>query len=189
MILTGSSNYGHSVCCKPDNFQNPCLSNDELICGPPSMVEKGYDGKYSDIMTPDKNNENHLRNPLMYAFCPALKPKNCGFNDTKTKIYATSDLMFVSADNIKYQEGPPGTRRHDVCFYEINTDIDELNSEYEARGRRVQEREESDEEDMEEEEEDSKGEVVGASDANKLDQTKILTVRVTKGKGVDVYIF
>lgn len=86
MILTGSSNFGHSICCKPEYKGKNCVSDDQITCGPPSIVPDDADSDYKDIL-------NDNRNYQMFAFCPALKPQRCGMNTTDTgmTIFATID--------------------------------------------------------------------------------------------------
>jgi len=33
--LTGSSNYGHGICCNPEAEEYPCVSDDTLTCSYP----------------------------------------------------------------------------------------------------------------------------------------------------------
>lgn len=87
MILTGSSNFGHSICCKPDYHEGLCQTSGDLICGPPSKYEEGYEGSYSEVLNDD------MTNYQMFAFCPAVNPNRCGLNDTNPNmhVYGTSE--------------------------------------------------------------------------------------------------
>jgi undecaprenyl pyrophosphate synthase len=135
MILTGSSNFGHSICCKPDYTGGNCKTNDIVTCGPPSIEANPKSSKFVDVL----NDGN--RNYQMFAFCPALKPERCGMNSTDNgmTIYATLNEKMVKAPDLRYREGSPAVRRHDACFYLIKTDIDSILEEEEtSNNRRLQ---------------------------------------------------
>ena len=50
ILFTGSSNYGHGICCKPDNFDGICNNEGPLTCSQPSFAFDTYPG-YMNVLT------------------------------------------------------------------------------------------------------------------------------------------
>ena len=120
--ITGSSNYGHGICCKPDYIGSPC-NNRELSCSQPSAAIDTSD-KYMNILTDGKFNYQ------MFAFLPKTNPRNCGistiassFYEGDMKVYVDENPRTISLrenNALKYREGRPQIRSYDSCYYEIN---------------------------------------------------------------------
>lgn len=56
IAVTGSSNQGHGICCKPDNVTDShCKSEGDYICSQPINVADN-DPKWKPIITGTKNN-------------------------------------------------------------------------------------------------------------------------------------
>ena len=196
MLLTGSSNFGHSICCKPDYTGNNCNSNEVLTCGPPSIEANPDNSKYSQVLNDDN------RNYQMFAFCPALKPERCGMNSTDNgmTIYATQDERVVVAPDLRYREGPPAVRRHDACFYLIHTDINTIQEdENTSNSRRLQSLGKAapppNDMDMGQDPTTYKPDQIQSTkfedkglDIN-LSMERMLTVKITKAKGMNVFIY
>ena len=120
MLVTGSSNFAHGVCCKESFTGQYCNEDDDHVCGPPSYVSDTSSSKYSAL--------NGNRNYQMFAFCPGISHKDCGVSDSESKdmhLYAKRNTSVVSSTDIRYREGNPSYRQHDFCFYEITIDINE----------------------------------------------------------------
>lgn len=66
IALTGSSNKGHGLCCKPGSTHENCVNSDKLSCSQPANVANTL-GKYKPILTKDTTNYQ------MFAFCPQTK--------------------------------------------------------------------------------------------------------------------
>jgi len=61
--VSGSSNQGHGICCKPDNVTDKhCKSVGDYICSQPILAADN-DAKWKDIMSNGKNMQ-------MIAYCP-----------------------------------------------------------------------------------------------------------------------
>ena len=50
--VTGSSNFGHAICCKPDYLEGPCsdAEGSGYICSQPASVWESGDA-YKEILT------------------------------------------------------------------------------------------------------------------------------------------
>ena len=116
--VTGSSNFGHGVCCKPGSTNEHCVSGSgDHICSQP-VLDQDTSDKYKNILTGGKNHQ-------MFAFCPKTNPKMCGISNSKVedneegmKIIAGADPKTISA-NMQMREGAPTYRKYDSCYYEI----------------------------------------------------------------------
>ena len=73
--LTGSSNKGHGICCKPGSTNSNCVASDTLACSQPSNVANTIP-KYKPILTSDTTNNQ------MFAFCPKTNAKSCGIKNS-----------------------------------------------------------------------------------------------------------
>ena len=122
IVATGSSYYGHGVCCK-SSYDGPHCNNDSKhLCSAPSFITD-KESKWADILSPDNLNYQ------MFAFCPSINQKICGLSDDPSKTdlsaYATLEKKKISVSNLKYIEGDSKTRVHHSCFYEIKPNITE----------------------------------------------------------------
>ena len=97
VLVTGSSNYGHGVCCKPDFESEHCNSNSDHFCSEPvSYLETK--NKYKSILT------DELLNHQMFAFLPKTSPYKCGisnenslgFKEGQMKLIATGETQTIS---------------------------------------------------------------------------------------------
>ena len=69
--VTGSSNYGHAVCCKPGYYGEHCNSDDDHRCSQPvSAVDTS--AEFKNILT------NGLYNHQIFAFLPKINARRCG---------------------------------------------------------------------------------------------------------------
>ena len=74
IAVTGSSNRGHGMCCKPEYQGEYCVTNDEYVCSQP-VDEEDTLANYTDILTDGELNYQ------MHAFCPATTEAICGVED------------------------------------------------------------------------------------------------------------
>jgi hypothetical protein len=119
ILTTGSSNFGHGVCCKPGSTNEHCVggAGSDHICSQPALA-KDTPEKYKPILTGGVNYQ-------MFAFCPKTNPKMCGISNSKVeddesahKILAGAEPKTITA-KLLMREGAPTYRRYDSCFYEI----------------------------------------------------------------------
>jgi hypothetical protein len=107
MRITGSSNFGHGVCCRPDYNEGVCGATDSNhVCSPPSREQEG-DDTYDDVIS--SNGINYQ----MYAFCPFINRRKCGIEDsssTDMNLVAGTKHKVVSNDEMRYIEGRPEVR-------------------------------------------------------------------------------
>ena len=89
--VTGSSNPGHAVCCKPGYNGEHCVTNDETICSEPTQKTDNEPDMHN-IFTDGKNQQ-------MFAFCPRTTAALCGVSSDTTEddpnkliIKATKDV-------------------------------------------------------------------------------------------------
>jgi len=89
---TGSSNYGHAICCKPDYFGGDCNNDGPLTCSQPSFaLETSSD--YMNVLT------NGVFNYQMFAFVPKINPYMCGIKSTRSPF--KPDQMKIFASNFQ----------------------------------------------------------------------------------------
>lgn len=75
MQVTGSSNFGHGVCCKPNSTNEHCVSGSGgHTCSQP-VSETETSAEYKNILTDGINYQ-------MFAFCPKTNPKTCGISNS-----------------------------------------------------------------------------------------------------------
>ena len=70
--VTGSSNFGHAVCCKPGFNGDHCTTDDKHICSEPAGYEETKQ-EFKSILT------GGTLNHQLFAFCPKTSPQRCGF--------------------------------------------------------------------------------------------------------------
>lgn len=75
--VTGSSNFGHGVCCKPDYMGLHCNSDSDHRCSQP-VDERDTSPEYLPILTDGKNHQ-------MFAFLPKTNPKMCGISTSSVE--------------------------------------------------------------------------------------------------------
>ena len=121
---TGSSNRGHAICCKPDNFKGYCSSTsyDQHICSQPAL-EEDTTNEFKNVLTGRTKAGNRM-NFQMFAFCPLATKKNCGINSddadsTDLRLEPKWTSQTLSTTDLKYREGKPSYREYDACYYEI----------------------------------------------------------------------
>lgn len=116
MMVSGSSNRGHGICCKPDFNGEHCSPSDENHdCSMPAEITDP-DSEYVHILSP-----GHL-NYQMFAFNPTVNQRECGIADSDSNdmtLVATAEKKVLSTDQLKYREGRPDYRQYDACFYLI----------------------------------------------------------------------
>lgn len=131
--VTGSSNFGHAVCCKPDYEGQHCSPNDsQHICSQPVMGKES-DDEFTDVRS--KGNLNHQ----LFAFCPMISQEVCGIaNSTSIDmgLKAGIEVQTISTSDLKYREGRPEYRQYDACYYEITaSDPDQMTSDLFGSGQ------------------------------------------------------
>lgn len=98
MKVTGSSNTGHAVCCKPGYEGEHCNSNTDHICSQPvSAADTKFE--FKNILT--SATENHQ----LFAFCPRTSPVMCGIGtevrddiEGEMGLKAGLEAMTITAD-------------------------------------------------------------------------------------------
>ena len=121
--VTGSSNPGHAVCCKPDFVGKNCETIDDTVCSQPAYKDNTAD-KYKNILSGDNNQQ-------LFAFCPKTTAALCGVGSSTVEDDPNS-LILVAGDKAKtitldqlnkkalqYKDGGSVTGRFHSCFYEI----------------------------------------------------------------------
>ena len=129
--VTGSSNSGHAICCKPDFSGEHCNSDADHRCSQP-VSEDFTSEDFEDVLTDGLNHQ-------MFAFLPKINPQKCGISDSTAedvdgsmKISAGKDkqkISLVGESSLAYRDGRPDVRKYDACFYEISANIDDFASE------------------------------------------------------------
>ena len=87
--VTGSSNYGHGVCCKPDYAGEHCNNDGDHRCSQP-VAEADTSELYKPIIT-----KSDMKNHQMFAFLPKISPQKCGIpiqNLTDFQTNSTADI-------------------------------------------------------------------------------------------------
>ena len=111
--ITGSSNRGHGVCCKPNFKGTHCGPSDtQHTCSEPTEPE---DDQSKEIATGGLNYQ-------LFAFCPMVSQATCGISDSSSydmSMHAVRQIKTLSTDQLKYREGRPEYRHYDACYYEI----------------------------------------------------------------------
>lgn len=77
--ITGSSNFGHAVCCKPEYNGDMCHDDQTLVCSEPAKDDSGSQSWMASSSI--ESAIAHL-NYLFFAFCPMVTRKNCGIDDS-----------------------------------------------------------------------------------------------------------
>lgn len=117
--VTGSSNRGHGICCKPNYSGDHCGPSDsEHTCSEPSFVEEP-DGKNAAILT------NGQLNYQMFAFCPIVSQARCGVSPSSSYdmgLIAGAGVKEVKTTDLRYREGMPEIREYDACYYEVTAE-------------------------------------------------------------------
>ena len=126
ITVTGSSNPGHAVCCKPDYVGKDCETKDDTVCSQPAYKDNTAD-KYKSILTGSGNQQ-------LFAFCPKTTAALCGVGSS-TKEDDPNSLILIAGDKAKtitldqannnalqYKDGGSVTGRFHSCFYEIRVD-------------------------------------------------------------------
>ena len=120
MDVTGSSNFGHAMCCRSDFYGENCNNDDRFVCSQPSYVDVPDSSSISDQLT--SGNLNYA----MYAFCPSINQQVCGLSEDNTlfdlTIQATESPQTFSSNILTYRQGSPFLRAYHFCYYEIQTD-------------------------------------------------------------------
>lgn len=80
ILVTGSSNYGHAICCKPDYFGEDCNSDGRFTCSEPAFA-LDTKSKYKDILT------DGMLNHQMFAFMPKTNAYLCGISDITSSTF------------------------------------------------------------------------------------------------------
>ena len=75
--VTGSSNIGHGVCCKPDYTGDHCNSDADHECSQPAKITDANSPLKDILRTGDLNYK-------MFAYCPGTNQKICGISDDTT---------------------------------------------------------------------------------------------------------
>ena len=118
MAVTGSSNFGHGLCCRNGYNEGFCSPSDSgHICSPQSY-DPDPDSKYKDVRTNMKT--IGWRNFEMFAFCPLVSHKRCGIDDSNSydmNLVPTLEPKIVSSKEMRYKEGRPEEREYDACYY------------------------------------------------------------------------
>lgn len=124
--VTGSSNFGHGVCCKPGFSGEHCNNDGDHTCSQP-VAAKETTEEFENVLTNGKNHQ-------MFAFLPKTSPKMCGISSAQSedvegqmKIEASFEKQTISlvGDNaLQFAEGRPDVRSYDSCYYEIASKID-----------------------------------------------------------------
>jgi len=70
LAITGSSNPGHGICCKPGFEGENCVTNEQTTCSQP-VFESDPESVFTDILTETLNHQ-------MFAFCPMVSHRTCG---------------------------------------------------------------------------------------------------------------
>jgi len=118
--VTGSSNRGHGVCCKPGFTGQHCNDDGAHVCSQPASAQD-TSAPYNNVLT---NGFNHQ----LFAYCPRTNAKTCGISSSTTgaegsMVLAASNktqtISLIGDQQIRYNDGPPSVRRFDSCFYEI----------------------------------------------------------------------
>ena len=127
VAVTGSSNSGHAVCCKPDYSGEHCNSDTDHRCSQP-VGEDFTSEEFDDVLTDGLNHQ-------MFAFLPKITPERCGISDSTAedvdgsmKITAGKDTQKISLlgpQALLYRNGKPAVRRYDACYYEISTIVND----------------------------------------------------------------
>ena len=118
--ITGSSNYGHGICCKPNYKGKYCNDKGVLICSQPvSYLDTSPE--YLEVLTDGEKNHQ------MFSFLPKTNPVTCGISKVdykgEMKLTATNitqTISLVGLKSLKYKEGSPKEREYDACYYEIS---------------------------------------------------------------------
>lgn len=128
--VTGSSNFGHGVCCKPGYSGEHCNNDGNHVCSQP-VAAKDTSDEFKDILTDGKNQQ-------MFAFLPKTSPKMCGISRTLTEDVEGSmrldadltkqTISLLKGNSLQYVEGGPGVRSYDSCFYEIGSKIENVSA-------------------------------------------------------------
>jgi hypothetical protein len=66
IAVTGSSNWGHGVCCKPDFNGEHCNSDADHECSEPAKVTDVTNSPVKDIL------RSGSLNYKMFAYCPGI---------------------------------------------------------------------------------------------------------------------
>ena len=118
MRITGSSNFGHGVCCHPQSEDGICGASDSNhVCSPPSWEANDNPTPYRDVLSHD------YRNYQMFAFCPMINRRTCGIDDsssTDMSLSAGREPKTVKSDSLRYKEGRPDVREYDACYYQVS---------------------------------------------------------------------
>ena len=76
VLATGSSNYGHGICCKPNYSEGICHEESSHICSQPVSYQE-TSSEFKNILTDGK--ENHQ----LFAFLPKPSFHKCGIKENK----------------------------------------------------------------------------------------------------------
>jgi len=124
--VTGSSNFGHGVCCKPGFSGEHCNNDGDHTCSQP-VAAQDTSAEFTNVLTNGKNHQ-------MFAFLPKTSPKMCGISTTQAedvegsmKINADltkQSISLVGDTALQYIEGRPDVRSYDSCFYEIGSKVE-----------------------------------------------------------------
>ena len=125
--VTGSSNAGHGVCCKPDYNGEHCNSDADHKCSQPVSAEYTTE-EFDDVLTYGMNYQ-------MFAFLPKINPKTCGISNSdasdvegsmRLEASTTKQTISLSGDKaLAYRDGRPDVRKYDACYYEIGASADD----------------------------------------------------------------
>ena len=125
--VTGSSNPGHAVCCKPGYSGAHCTTNAETICSQPAQKDD-TSSDYKIVLSGDFNQQ-------FFAFCPQTTASQCGTGTGTTAddensliIKALNNPQTITLDQankkaLKYIDGGQKTGRFESCFYEIRAGV------------------------------------------------------------------
>ena len=74
MQVTGSSNLGHGLCCKPDYTGEHCHSDGDHECSEPAIITD-VDSKYGHVV------DEHFLNYQMFAWNTLANQASCGISN------------------------------------------------------------------------------------------------------------
>ena len=123
MVLeTGSSNFGHGICCKPQYHGEFCNNDGNHRCSQPASASDTSDS-YKDILTDGRYNHQ------LFAFLPKNNASKCGIENDLISNYSMKlntkperqRISLIGNKSLQYKEGRPDVRRYDSCYYEISS--------------------------------------------------------------------
>ena len=130
VAVTGSSNFGHGICCKPGYDGEHCNNNGDHACSQPVAAKDTAD-EFKDILTDGKNHQ-------MFAFLPKTSPKMCGISRDLTEDvegsmrldaeFTKQTISLLKGNSLQYVVGRPEVRAYDSCYYEIGSKIENVST-------------------------------------------------------------